>query len=180
MVTPPPAHPLTDQDRALIFDSPVKTLDGKPTSLAEYRGKTLLLVNVASKCGLTPQYEGLERLQKKYSARGFEVLGFPCNQFNGQEPGSPEEIKKFCSLNYGITFPIFEKIEVNGSGRHPIYTGLTRNPDVAGEAGDIEWNFEKFLISPDGKHITRFRPKTEPEDPSVVAAIEAAVVPPSR
>jgi glutathione peroxidase len=156
-----------------VHDIPVNTLDGQPASLADLAGKTLLVVNVASKCGLTPQYAGLERLHERFAGRGFSVAGFPSNQFGGQEPGSAEEIQEFCSTTYGVTFPMFEKIEVNGPGRHPIYTELTAVPDAAGEAGDIQWNFEKFLISPEGKVIARFRPGTEPDDPELVAAIEA-------
>jgi len=155
-----------------IFDAPIHTLAGEPTSLAEYEGKALLIVNVASKCGLTPQYTGLEELQKRYEDRGFSVLGFPCNQFMGQEPGSAEEIQTFCSTTYGVTFPLFEKIDVNGDDRHPIYTELTAVADAEGNAGDVAWNFEKFLISPIGQ-ITRFRPQVEPESPELVEAIEA-------
>ena len=157
-----------------LFDAPIATLSGESTTLDPYRGKALLVVNVASKCGLTPQYEGLERLQEKYAGRGFSVLGFPCNQFLGQEPGSAEEIATFCSTTYGVTFPLFEKIEVNGDGRHPIYAALTEVPDAEGVAGDVQWNFEKFLVAPDGA-ITRFRPAVVPEDAAIVAAIEAAL-----
>ena len=156
-----------------LYDIPISSLDGSPSSLAPYQGKALLLVNVASKCGLTPQYEGLERLQKKYEEKGFSVLGFPCNQFAGQEPGSPEEIAQFCSSTYGVTFPLFEKIDVNGEGRHAIYTELTQSADAEGNAGDIQWNFEKFLVSPSGEVVGRFRPRTDPEDPALVGAIEA-------
>jgi glutathione peroxidase len=156
-----------------LYDYPVNTLAGEPSSLADLDGKTLLIVNVASKCGLTPQYTGLEQLHKRYADRGFSVVGFPCNQFGGQEPGSAEEIAEFCSGNYGVTFPIFEKIEVNGPGRHAIYTELTATPDVDGEAGDIQWNFEKFLVGPDGAVVGRFRPMTTPEAEDLVAAIEA-------
>jgi glutathione peroxidase len=154
-----------------LYDMPISTLDGSPSSLADYRGKTLLVVNVASKCGLTPQYEGLERLQETYGDQGFTVLGFPCNQFAGQEPGTPEEIKEFCSTTYGVTFPIFEKIDVNGAQRHPIYEELTQTSDEEGNAGDIQWNFEKFLVSPDGEIVGRFRPRVTPEDPKIVDAI---------
>ncbi len=156
-----------------VQDIPVKTLAGEPSSLGELGSKTLLVVNVASRCGLTPQYTGLERLQEQFASRGFSVAGFPCNQFMGQEPGSPEEIQEFCSVTYGVTFPLFEKIEVNGPGRHPVYDELTAVPDAAGEAGDIQWNFEKFLVRADGTVVGRFRPRTEPEDPELVAAIEA-------
>jgi glutathione peroxidase len=155
-----------------LFDIPIHTLQGEDSSLAPYEGRALLLVNVASKCGLTPQYEGLERLQKTYADRGFSVLGFPCNQFLGQEPGSAEEIQQFCSTTYGVTFPLFEKIDVNGEDRHPIYDELTAVPDAEGNAGDITWNFEKFLVAPDGRIVGRFRPQVEPEDPALVGAIE--------
>ena len=158
-----------------IYDAPVKTLQGEPSTLGEHKGKAMLVVNVASKCGLTPQYTSLERLQERYADRGFSVVGFPCNQFGGQEPGSAEEIAEFCSTNYGVTFPMFEKIDVNGEGRHPVYTELTALPDAEGEAGDIQWNFEKFLVSANGKAIARFRPMVEPEAPEVVSAIEAAL-----
>jgi glutathione peroxidase len=156
-----------------VHDIPVNTLAGQPSSLGDLAGNTLLVVNVASKCGLTPQYTGLEQLQERYAGRGFSVVGFPCNQFGGQEPGSAEEIQQFCSTSYGVTFPIFEKIEVNGPGRHPIYKELTALPDAEGEAGDIQWNFEKFLVGPDGNVLARFRPGTVPEDPGLIAAIEA-------
>src|SRR5580698_7628623 len=158
-----------------LYDIPIHTLQGDDTSLGDYKGKTLLLVNVASKCGLTPQYEGLERLQKKYADRGFSVIGFPCNQFGGQEPGTAEEIEQFCSTTYGVTFPMFEKIEVNGPGRHPIYDELTAVPDASGEAGDIQWNFEKFLLGRDGSVVARFRPRTVPDDPAVLEAIESSL-----
>src|SRR5271170_4793556 len=156
-----------------IYESTVHRLDGSPASLADYRGKTLLVVNVASKCGLTPQYTGLEELQKKYEDRGFSVLGFPCNQFGGQEPGTADEIATFCSATYGVSFPVFEKVDVNGSHRHPVYEELTAFPDAEGEAGDIQWNFEKFLISPTGEVVQRFRPTVEPESPEVIDAVEA-------
>ncbi|OKK03348.1 glutathione peroxidase [Streptomyces sp. CB03234] len=155
-----------------LYDIPLRTLSGDPTTLAAYEGKVVLVVNVASKCGLTPQYEGLERLQKQYGDRGFTVLGVPCNQFGGQEPGTAEEIGTFCSATYGVTFPLLEKTDVNGPGRHPLYAELTKTADAAGEAGDVQWNFEKFLISPQGE-VTRFRPRTEPESAELVAAIEA-------
>jgi glutathione peroxidase len=158
-----------------VHDIAVKTLSGQDASLGDLAGSTLLVVNVASKCGLTPQYAGLQRLHDQYRERGFAVVGFPCNQFGGQEPGTPEEIGEFCSANYGVSFPIFEKIEVNGPARHPIYTELTAVPDASGEAGDIQWNFEKFLVGPDGAVIARFRPLTEPEDPEIVSAIEASL-----
>jgi len=157
-----------------IFEQPINTLNGERSSLAEHRGEALLLVNVASKCGLTPQYTGLERLQQTYADRGFNVLGFPCNQFGGQEPGTAEEIATFCAANYGVSFPMFEKIEVNGPGRHPICEELTRVADAEDHDGDIRWNFEKFLVDPSGA-ITRFGPLVAPEDPQLVAAIEAAL-----
>ena len=156
-----------------LFDIPIHTLAGEQGSLAPYKGSALLFVNVASKCGLTPQYTGLEQLHERYAERGFSVLGFPCNQFGAQEPGSPEEIAEFCSVNYGITFPMFEKIDVNGEDRHPIYDILTATPDAAGDAGDIVWNFEKFLVDGSGAVVARFRPGVEPEDPRLVQAVEA-------
>jgi len=156
-----------------IYDIPVKTLDGQDSSLGALAGKTLLVVNVASKCGLTPQYTALEELHARLSPRGFSVVGFPCNQFGGQEPGTAQEIEQFCSTSYGVTFPMFEKIEVNGADRHPVYAELTAVADAAGEAGDIQWNFEKFVISPAGSVVARFRPRTVPDDPQVVGTIEA-------
>jgi len=156
-----------------LYDIPIHTLQGDDAKLGDYAGKTLLLVNVASKCGLTPQYEGLERLQKTYGDRGFTVIGFPCNQFMGQEPGTSEEIAQFCSATYGMTFPLMEKIEVNGDARHPIYEELTQKQDSEGKAGDITWNFEKFLVSPQGDIVARYRPQVEPEDPAIVSDIEA-------
>jgi glutathione peroxidase len=158
-----------------MWNAPLKTLKGKDTQLSQFKGKALLLVNVASECGLTPQYAELEALQKKYAARGFTVIGFPCNQFGAQEPGTEEQIEKFCSLNYGVTFPLMQKIEVNGPGRHPIYGALTAVPDGSGYRGDIRWNFEKFVVSADGQKISRFEASTAPDDPAVVKAIEAAL-----
>ncbi|HUF33409.1 MAG TPA: glutathione peroxidase [Acidimicrobiales bacterium] len=155
-----------------IHDIPVKTLAGEPSSLGEHQGKALLVVNVASKCGLTPQYTGLEELQETYGDRGFSVVGFPCNQFGEQEPGTAEEIETFCSTTYGVSFPLFEKVEVNGEGRHPIYEELTSVPDAEGKAGDIQWNFEKFLVSPAGEVVARFRPLTDPKADEVIGAIE--------
>lgn len=157
-----------------IYDIPIRTLQGDPSSLAPHKGKALLLVNVASRCGLTPQYAGLQKLQDAYADRGFSVLGFPCNQFLEQEPGSPDEIAQFCSVNYGVTFPLYEKIEVNGEGRHPLYELLTATADAEGQAGDVQWNFEKFLVSPDGEVLSRFRPGIEPDDPALVSAVESA------
>ncbi|MEU8927227.1 glutathione peroxidase [Kitasatospora sp. NPDC048545] len=158
-----------------LYDIPLRTLAGEPTSLAEYKGKALLIVNVASKCGLTPQYAGLERLQERYAPRGFTVLGVPCNQFAGQEPGSAEEIRTFCSTTYGVTFPLLEKLDVNGDDRHPLYRQLTQVADAEGEAGDVSWNFEKFLISPDGAVAARIRPRVEPEADELITALEAVL-----
>ena len=159
-----------------LYDIPINALDGTPADLHDYEGKAVLVVNVASKCGLTPQYTGLEELQEKYADRGFTVLGFPCNQFLGQEPGTPEEIAEFCSTTYGVTFPLFEKIEVNGDDRHPIYAELTQTPDSGdGYTGDIRWNFEKFVLSPDGEIVARFNPTVVPEAPELVEAIEKAL-----
>ncbi len=158
-----------------LYDIPLRTLSGEDASLADHKGKALLLVNVASKCGLTPQYTGLERLHEAYADRGFAVLGFPCNQFGAQEPGSADEIETFCSTTYGVTFPLYEKLEVNGEGRHPLYDELTTVPDPEGKAGDVAWNFEKFLVSPDGQVVKRFRPLVEPEAAEVVEAVEAAL-----
>ena len=158
-----------------LYDIPIHTLQGKDSSLAPYQGKALLLVNVASKCGLTPQYTGLQELQDTYGDKGFSVLGFPCNQFLEQEPGSPDEIAEFCTVNYGVTFPLFEKIDVNGPQRHPLYAALTATADAEGAAGDVQWNFEKFLVSPDGQIVGRFRPGVEPGDPVLVGAVEGAL-----
>lgn len=157
-----------------IFEHPIHTLRGESTSLASFEGHALLLVNVASKCGLTPQYTGLEALQQTYGPRGLFVIGFPCNQFGAQEPGSAEEIETFCSSTYGVTFPMMEKIDVNGEARHPIYDELTAVADAEGHAGDVRWNFEKFLVAPSGA-ITRFHPKVTPDDPALVEAITAAL-----
>jgi glutathione peroxidase len=159
----------------VLWTAPIHTLQGAATKLADYKGKALLLVNVASKCGLTPQYTALEAMHEKLAPRGFSVIGFPCNQFGGQEPGTAEQIQTFCSTNYGVTFPLTEKIEVNGSGRHAIYRELTAVADASGHKGDIRWNFEKFVVSADGSKITRFGPQTSPDDPAVLAAIEAGL-----
>ncbi|MET8480643.1 glutathione peroxidase [Streptomyces clavifer] len=156
-----------------LHDIPLRTLTGEPTTLGAYEGSAVLLVNVACKCGLTPQYAGLERLQKEYGERGFTVLGVPCNQFAGQEPGTAEEIQTFCSTTYGVSFPLLEKVDVNGEDRHPLYTELTKLADAEGAAGDVQWNFEKFLVSPAGEPVARIRPRTEPEAPEVLAVIEA-------
>ncbi|MDA8280107.1 MAG: glutathione peroxidase [Actinomycetota bacterium] len=158
-----------------IYDHTIGGLDGAPLDLGAYRGTAMLVVNVASKCGLTPQYTGLEQLQERFADRGFTVLGVPCNQFGEQEPGNAEEIQTFCSTTYGVSFPMTEKVEVNGPGRHPLFADLAAVPDADGEAGDVQWNFEKFLVSPAGEVCRRFRPGVEPESPEVVEAIEAAL-----
>lgn len=157
-----------------IFNG-IAALDGGALDTAQFEDKVVLVVNVASRCGLTPQYEGLERLQKRFGERGFSVLGVPCNQFAGQEPGSAEEIQEFCSATYGTTFPLTEKLDVNGRRRHPLFDWLTETPDADGRAGEIEWNFEKFLVSREGTVPARFRPPVEPESAAVVGAIEAAL-----
>lgn len=158
---------------ASLYGIPLKDIDGKDTSLKPYKGKVLLIVNVASKCGLTPQYSALESLYQKYKDKGFDVLGFPCNQFGFQEPGSNSEIKEFCSLKYHVTFPMFDKLEVNGANRHPLFTELAGKDSPF--PGDIKWNFNKFLVSRDGKILSRFEPKTAPDSPEVIQAIEAAL-----
>ncbi|WP_030166168.1 glutathione peroxidase [Spirillospora albida] len=158
-----------------IFDVEIGGLRDGSADLPRYRGTAVLIVNVASKCGLTPQYAGLERLQERYAERGFTVLGVPCNQFLGQEPGTPDEIAEFCSATYGVTFPLTEKVEVNGENRHPLYDRLVDAPDAEGHTGDIRWNFEKFLIGPDGAVAARFAPQVEPESAEVIAAIEKSL-----
>lgn len=158
-----------------LKDIPLTTLDGKPTTLAELADGAALVVNVASKCGLTPQCTALEKLAQDYAARGLTVVGVPCNQFMGQEPGTAEEIQSFCSSTYGVTFPLLAKADVNGAERHPLYGELTQATDAEGQAGDIQWNFEKFLVAPDGTVANRFRPRTEPDAPEVIAAIEAVL-----
>ena len=158
-----------------LYDTKLAALDGTPDVLANEKGKVTLLVNVASKCGLTPQYEQLEQLEEKYKGQGFDVIGIPCNQFGEQEPGSPEEIKTFCSTTYGVTFPMTEKIEVNGDGRHPLYQELTKVADAEGRDGDIQWNLEKFLVGRDGNVIGRYSPMVLPDAPEVVDSIEKAL-----
>jgi glutathione peroxidase len=153
----------------------ISALDGRPLDLEQFDGKAVLIVNVASECGYTPQYAGLEEIHTRYKDRGFSVLGVPCNQFGGQEPGTPEEIAAFCSTTYGVTFPLTEKVDVNGAGRHPLYAELTLTPDDEGEAGDVEWNFEKFLVGADGEVVARFRPEVTPEAPELLSAIESAL-----
>ncbi|MDQ0601039.1 glutathione peroxidase [Streptomyces canus] len=162
---------LSDSTSPLAVD--IDTLQGGSADLSQYTGQAVLVVNVASKCGLTPQYNGLEKLQERYAERGFTVLGVPCNQFLGQEPGSAEEIAEFCSATYGVTFPLTEKVEVNGEGRHALYERLVGFADAEGHTGDIRWNFEKFLIGRDGTVVARFSPQTEPESDELVAAVEA-------
>ena len=154
-----------------LRDIPLTTIDGETTTLAEYDDRVVLVVNVASRCGLTPQYEKLEALQREYGDRGFTVLGFPCNQFAGQEPGSSDDIKSFCSMTYGVTFPLMSKVKVNGRNRHPLYAELTTVPDAAGKSGRVKWNFEKFVLLPGGE-VVRFRSNVQPDDPAVVAVIE--------
>jgi glutathione peroxidase len=156
-----------------IHEIELPRLDGKPARLSAYAGKVVLAVNVASRCGFTPQYAGLQALHDRYSERGFSVLGFPCNQFFNQEPGSAEQIQEFCSLNYGVTFPLFAKLDVKGARQHPLYAILSASADDSGKAGNVSWNFEKFLVGRDGRVVRRFRSKTVPEDPKVVEAIEA-------
>lgn len=158
-----------------LFPPDLTALDGTPLDTADLNGRAVLVVNVASRCGLTPQYEGLERLHARFAERGFAVLGAPCNQFGEQEPGSAEEIATFCSTTYGTTFPMTAKLEVNGDDRHPLYRELTQTPDAEGAAGDVQWNFEKFLVAPGGEVLARFRPTTDPEADEVVAAIERAL-----
>jgi glutathione peroxidase len=159
-----------------LLDLPITTLDGELTTLGALTGgRAALVVNVASRCGLTPQYTGLEKLHEEYADRGFTVLGVPCNQFMGQEPGTSEEIAEFCSATYGVTFPMTGKVEVNGPDADPLYQRLTAVPDVTGEAGDVQWNFEKFLLDGSGRVVGRFRPRTEPEAPEIRAAIESAL-----
>jgi glutathione peroxidase len=157
------------------YDHPINALDGSPADLAEYKDKALLIVNVASKCGLTPQYTGLQELQNKYAGRGFTVLGFPCNQFLGQEPGTAEDIQSFCSTTYGVDFPLMEKIEVNGDDKHPLYAELEQVADGEGHSGDIRWNFEKFVVAPGGEKVVRFSPTVVPEDPALVDTIESVL-----
>jgi glutathione peroxidase len=152
-----------------IFDVDIDALTGGPAGLDQFRGSAVLVVNVASKCGMTPQYAGLQSLWANYRSRGLKVLGVPCNQFGGQEPGTADEIGEFCQVNYGVTFPVTTKVEVNGPGRHPLYA------ELVGDGDDIQWNFEKFLVSPEGEIVQRFRPMVAPEDPDLVSAIEATL-----
>jgi glutathione peroxidase len=156
-----------------VYDIPLHALDGSPFDASKVLGKAALIVNVASKCGLTPQYEALQSLYERFGDQGFVVLGAPCNQFGGQEPGTPEEIVSFCSSSYSVEFPLTEKLDVNGPNRHSLYEHLTALPDADGVAGDVQWNFEKFLVSPAGEPVARYRPKTEPDAEEIVSAIEA-------
>jgi glutathione peroxidase len=156
-----------------IHEVELPLLSGRPESLSAYAGKVVLAVNVASRCGFTPQYAGLQALHERYGDRGFAVLGFPCNQFFRQEPGTAEQIQEFCSLNYGVTFPMFGKLDVKGPNQHPLYAILTQLPDDAGKAGNVAWNFEKFLVDREGHAVRRFRSKVTPEDTRLVEAIES-------
>ena len=158
-----------------LYDVTINSLDGSPADLHDYDDRAVLVVNVASQCGLTPQYTGLEDLHERFASRGFTVLGVPCNQFGGQEPGTAEEIATFCSTNYGVTFPMTEKVEVNGEGRHPLYQQLVEVADKDGHTGDIRWNFEKFLVAPGGKIVARFNPMVEPTSDDVVSAVEGVL-----
>ncbi len=167
------AQIVSAQTKPSLYDIPLKDIDGKDTSLKAYQGKVLLIVNVASKCGFTPQYEGLEAIQKKYQDKGFTVLGFPCNDFGSQEPGSTEEIKQFCSSKYSVTFPMFDKLHVKGAEQHPLYAALTGKDSPF--PGDIKWNFGKFVIGRDGKILKRFDSQVKPESPQVTGAIESAL-----
>ncbi|MEU6374348.1 glutathione peroxidase [Streptomyces sp. NPDC046909] len=166
---------MTSADSTSPLAVSINTLQGGAADLSQYAGQAVLIVNVASKCGLTPQYTGLETLQKEYADKGFTVLGVPCNQFLGQEPGSAEEIAEFCSATYGVTFPLTEKVDVNGEDRHPLYERLVPFADAEGHTGDIRWNFEKFLIGRDGQVVARFSPQTEPGSAELVAAVESAI-----
>ena len=158
-----------------IYDVEAKLLEGDPVTIGEYKGKALLIVNVASRCGFTPQYEGLQALYDRYKDQGLEILGFPCNQFLQQEPGTEEDIREFCSTRFGVTFPLFRKTDVNGEDRHPLYEILTEKPDKDGNAGDVQWNFEKFLVSPEGDVVGRYRTGITPEDPKLLADVESVL-----
>lgn len=158
-----------------IHDVDINSLHGGPVDLGQYRGKAILIVNVASRCGLTPQYAGLQKLAEEYADRGLVVLGVPCNQFGAQEPGSAEDIQTFCSTSYGVAFPLTEKVDVNGEARHPLYRELTTTPDADGQAGDVVWNFEKFVVGPEGRVVARFRPSTKPDAPELLDTIERAL-----
>jgi glutathione peroxidase len=169
ILNPSPTEPPKEKS---MYEFTMKNIDGSDVKLDAYRGKVAMIVNVASKCGLTPQYEGLEALYEKYKDKGFVILGFPANNFLGQEPGTEKEIKEFCTLKYNVTFPMFAKISVKGSDQHPFYTFLTNKQSNPGFDGDITWNFEKFLADKNGKIIARFSPKTVPDDPEILKTIE--------
>ncbi len=169
---PSPSEPPKE---STMYEFTLKDIDGKDVSLETYRGKVVMLVNTASRCGLTSQYEGLQAIYDQYNDRGFVVLGFPANNFLGQEPGTEEEIKEFCTLNYKVSFPMFSKMSVRGADQHPFYTFLTNEKSNPGFSGEITWNFEKFLVGRDGKVIARFSPRTEPKAPEVVEAVEKAL-----
>ena len=158
-----------------IHEIELPQLDGTPARLSDYAGKVVVAVNVASKCGFTPQCAGLQALHDRYAERGFTVLGFPCNQFFNQEPGSAEQIEQFCSQNYGVNFPLFAKLDVKGGNQHPLYAILSESKDDAGKNANVAWNFEKFLVGRDGRVLRRFRSRTVPEDPKVIEAIESAL-----
>ncbi len=158
-----------------IYDVSIGALTGGSADLGQYRGKALLIVNVASKCGLTPQYAGLQKLYDTYADRGFMIVGVPCNQFGGQEPGTADEIAEFCETMFSVSFPLTEKVDVNGDDQHPLYAELTATEDAEGKAGAVQWNFEKFLVTPQASSIRRFRPLTTPDDPTLVEAIESAL-----
>lgn len=172
ILNPSPAAPPAETS---LYEFTLKNIDGADVKLDTYKGKVAMLVNTASRCGLTPQYEGLQTIFDKYKDKGFVVLGFPANNFMGQEPGTEKEIKEFCTLNYKVTFPMFAKISVKGEDQHPLYSFLTHKETNPGFEGDITWNFEKFLIDKNGKVIARFTPKTIPTDPKVIEAIEKAL-----
>jgi len=163
----------TSMALANLQEIPIKQMDGKETSLKAWSGKVVLLVNVASQCGLTPQYKALQALQEKYAEKGFTILGFPCNDFGAQEPGSLEEIKNFCTTKYKVTFPLFDKLHVKGDGQHPLYKALTGTEGAF--PGDVKWNFGKFLIGRDGKPLARFEPGTTPDDAALIKALEEAL-----
>jgi glutathione peroxidase len=163
---------MTEATKTALTDIPFETAQGDTQTLADYEDKVVLIVNVASKCGLTPQYEQLEQLQKAYGERGFTVLGFPCNQFMGQEPGSIDEILDYCALTWGVTFPILDKVKVNGGKAAPLFKALKRTRDAEGKKGRVHWNFEKFVVTPSGD-VHRFRPQVKPDDPAITALIEA-------
>lgn len=163
---------MTEVTTTDLREIPFQTAEGGTATLSDYEGQVLLVVNVASKCGLTPQYEQLEQLQRAYADRGFSVLGFPCNQFMGQEPGAIDEILEYCATTWGVTFPVFDKVKVNGGKAAPLYKALKKTRDTEGKKGPVRWNFEKFVITPEGA-VHRFRPNTKPDDPTIVEVIEA-------